>query len=177
MKFNTQAALAAAMLCGLTLSACASAPNPLDLQTRNGFYVKDAPIDWTVDDAKKTADAEYAKGKKEVADRVQATVVSEFKNSPSGSQPVHFRIKVKTYNRVGLMMGNLIGGTNDIWADVDVVRDSDGKVMGTYASVHGMYSSNGGVLGAIAQAATHPDIPQIMAASFAKDLRKKFEGS
>lgn len=177
MKYVSGAVRASVILCALTLAACASTPNPLDAQARSGFYVKSAPIDWTVDDAKKSEDAAYVSGKKEVEARLQAAVEREFKASPSGAQAVAFRVKVKLYTRVGLMMGNLIGGSNEVDADVDVVRESDGKVLGTYSGVRGMYLSNGGVLGAVAQAVTKPDIPQVMADTFAKNLRKKFEGS
>jgi hypothetical protein len=177
MKSINRAALAATMLCTLALAACATGPNPLDPQTRGSFYIKAAPVDWVLNDAKKAGDADYVKGKKEVADRLEATVEREFKNSPSGSQPAHFQIKIKTYLRAGTLAGNLIGLSNEVLADVDVVRDSDGKVLGTYKDVMGMYSASGGVLGAMVQSVSKPDIPQIMAAEFTKNLRKKFEGS
>jgi hypothetical protein len=165
------------MLCAMALAACATGPNPLDVQTRNSFYVKDASVDWALSDAKKDGDADYVKGKKDMAAHLLAAVEREFKTSPSGSQAAHFRIKVTSYVRAGTLAGNLIGIANDMSADVDVVRDSDGKVIGTYQKVHGFYSASGGVLGAMVQSVTKPDVAQLLAVSFTKDLRKKFEAN
>jgi hypothetical protein len=72
-------------------------------------------------------------------------------------------------------MGNLIGGSNAVLADVSVVRESDGKVLGVYRDVMGMHAANGGVIGLIAQAAMKPDIEGIMANSFAQNLRVRFD--
>jgi hypothetical protein len=177
MKSLNRAAVAAAMLCALALAACATGPNPLDAQTRNSFYVKDASIDWALNDAKKDSDADYVQGKKDMAEHLERTVEREFKTSPSGSDAAHFRIKVTAYSRAGTLAGNIIGLSNAMQADVDVVRDSDGKVLGTYKNVHGLYTAGGGVLGAMVQSVTKPDVAQLLAADFTKDLRKKFNAS
>jgi hypothetical protein len=157
------------------LSACASTPNPLDLQTRNGVFLKQVATNWSVEDGKRAEKPEYVSGKEDLVARLKAAVETEFKNSPSGSEPIDFQIDIKGYSRVGALMGNMIGGSNMVIADVRVVRESDGKVLGVYQNVMGMYASNAGVLGAIAQAVTKPDIVGIMSNSFAGSLKHRFE--
>ena len=104
-----------------------------------------------------------------------AAVEKEFKNSPSGRNPVTLEIKVKNYWRVSAAMGNLIGGSNQVIADVAVKRNEDGSVMGVYQDIRGYYASNSGVIGLMVQAAMDPDIVGIMSDSFADDLRKNFD--
>lgn len=100
-----------------------------------------------------------------------------FQASPSGSEPVDFVIDVKNYSRVGAAMGNIIGGSNAVIADVTVRRVSDGKVLGVYKNMVGMYASNAGLIGALAQSMMKPDIVGIMANTFAANLRARFNAT
>ena len=162
-------------LAAVCLAACASTPNPIDLNTRNSFFVKQANVAWKVDESKRTPNAEYDAGKADLQARLKGAVEAQFKTSPSGSEPVIFEIDVKNYSRVGAAMGNLIGGSNMIVADVHVLRESDHSEVAVYTNVAGAYASNGGIIGAIAQAASKPDIVGIMANTFAANLRARFD--
>src|SRR5690606_12505299 len=157
------------------LAACATVPNPIALETRNSFYVKDADVVWKVEDADRLDKPEYVEGKEDLVARLKPAVEAAFKTSPSGADAVTFRIEIKEYTRVGAAMGNLIGGSNTVTADVYIVRISDGAEIGVYENVYGMYASNGGIIGAVVQAASKPDIVGIMANSFAQNLRSKFD--
>ena len=169
--------IAAVAATAAMLSACVSAPpNPLDTATRQGTYVKDAAVIWSVDDTKRGDNPAYVEGKADVLAKLEAAVEEQFKTSPAGSVPVNFKIDVKSYSRVGAAMGNLIGGSNMVVADVTVVREADGAELGTYKAVTGMYASNGGLIGLAVQAASKPDVPQVMANSFATNLRARFDG-
>ena len=165
---------AIAAFAALTLAACASVPNALDANTRQSLFVKDVAVAWTADDAKNAAKPEYVAGKTDLQARLQSAVEDTFRQSPAGSQAVRFDVDVTRYNRVGAVMGNVVGGANMVVADVKVVRLSDGKELGVYKNVAGVYASNGGILGAIVQAATKPDIVGLMANSFAQNLQKRF---
>lgn len=164
-----------AAFAALTLTACASVPNALDAQTRQSIFVKDAAVGWSFDDAKQADKAAYVEGKTEFLGKLETAVEEAFKASPAGGEPVRFEIDVKRYSRVGAAMGNLIGGSNMAQADVSVVRETDGKVLGVYKDVVGLHASNGGVIGAIVQGVTKPDIEGIMANSFAQNLRVRFD--
>jgi hypothetical protein len=165
---------AAVALAALSLAACASVPNALDVQTRHSLFVKDATIAWTAP-LKADPKPEYVAARDEFKAKLEAAVEQAFVGSPAGSQPVRFDIQVKTYNRVGAAMGNLIGGSNAVIADVSVVRESDGRVLGVYKDVLGMHGANGGIIGLAVQAATKPDIEGIMANNFAQNLRTRFD--
>lgn len=159
----------------LTLAACASvAPNALDANTRQAMFVKDVAVGWSFDDAKNAAKDDYVAGKADLQGRLRTAVAAAFKASPAGSDAVRFDIDVKRYSRVGAAMGNIVGGSNMVIADVKVVRIADGKELGVYKDVTGVFASNGGVLGAIVQAATKPDVVGIMANNFAQNLRTRF---
>ncbi|HVZ28959.1 MAG TPA: hypothetical protein VG839_01105 [Asticcacaulis sp.] len=162
-------------LAALCLTACASTPNPLALTTRDGFYVKQADVVWKVDESKRTPNAEYDAGKADLQARLKTSVENEFKTSPSGSEAAIFEVDVTSYSRVGAAMGNIIGGSNMVVGDVHVLRASDHSEIAVYKGVYGSYTSNGGIIGAIAQAASKPDIVGIMANTFAADMRKKFD--
>lgn len=167
--------IAAAALAALSLAACASVPNALDPQTRQSLFVKDATIAWAAPAPKAEPKPEYLTARDEFKSKLEAAVEQAFQGSPAGSQPVRFDIQVKTYNRVGAAMGNLIGGSNAVVADVSVVRESDGRVLGVYRDVMGMHAANGGLIGLAVQAATKPDIEGIMANNFAQTLRRRFD--
>lgn len=160
-------------LAGLSLAACASVPNPLDSQTRQSMFVKDATISWAAPGPKEEK-PEYVAGRDELKTKLEAAVEQAFAGSPAGSEAVRFEINVERYSRVGMAMGNLIGGANTVQADVSVVRERDGKVLGVYNDVVGMQASNGGVIGLVAQAAMKPDVEGIMANSFAQNLHTRF---
>jgi uncharacterized lipoprotein YmbA len=158
--------LAAAAL-ALTLAACASAPNPLDLQSRQALFVKDVATGWTYDDSKKADDEHYQAYKKDALPRLTAAVTQAFATSPAGSTAVTFKIDVKTFDasRLG---ARIIG-------DVHVVRNADGKEVGLYKDVVGFQTSNGGLLGLALQAVVKPDVVGIAANSFAQNLRARFD--
>lgn len=159
------------------LTACATTPpNPIQPAQRASVFVEDVSLTWSAEDGQRAANPEFVAGKADMQKRLEAAVEQEFANSPSGSEPVEFVVDVKTYNRVGAAMGNLVGGANTVAADVTVRRKSDGAVLGTYTGVTGMYASNMGIIGAIAQAASRPDIVGIMSNTFAKNLRARYEG-
>lgn len=166
--------LFAVALAALTLTACASVPNALDGQTRQGIFVKDVGVAWSFDDAKVADKPEYAAGKADLQARMKNAVAGAFTTSPAGSDAVRFDIDVKRYTRVGAAMGNLVGGANMVVADVTVVRIADNKTLGVYKDVPGIFASNGGVIGALVQAATKPDIVGVMANSFAQNLHSRF---
>lgn len=161
-------------LAALSLAACASVPNPLDRPTRQSMFVKDATIAWTAPEPKEVK-PEYVAGRDELKAKLETAVEQAFAGSPAGSQGVRLDINIERYSRVGMAMGNLIGGANSVQADVSVVRESDGKVLGVYTDVVGFQASNGGIVGLIAQAAMKPDIEGIMANSFAQNLRTRFD--
>lgn len=158
-----------------TLTACATAPNPIDTSTRQSVFVQDAGVRWSVEDAERQANPDYAAGKADITKRLEDAVEKAFEGSPAGSQAVRFEIDVTDYSRVGAAMGNLLGGSNMVIADVRVVRVADGQVLGVYEDVYGMMASNGGIIGLAVQAATKPDIVGIMANSFAAELRRRYD--
>lgn len=164
-----------ALVAAAALTACASVPNPLDAPTRQSLFVKDATVAWAHEDGKAAENPAYVEGKTDFVQKLETAVENAFRASPAGSQPVRFDIKVKRYSRVGAAMGNLIGGANAATADVSVVRESDGQVLGVYTDVVGMHASNAGIIGAIAQGLMKPDIEGIMANNFAQNLRARFD--
>lgn len=161
----------------LSLSACVSVgPNPLDTATREGVFVQDTGVVWSVEEnADRQANVEYVAGKDDLTKRLESAVEAEFATSPAGSQAVKFEIDVKQYSRVGALMGNMIGGSNMVTADVRVIRISDGVVLGTYEDVWGMMASNGGIIGAMVQGISKPDVVGIMANNFTANLRARYE--
>ena len=159
----------------LALTACASTPNPLDAKARQALFVKDAEIAWSYDDAKNNDKPEYVAGKTEFTSKLETAVEQAFKVSPAGADPVKFVVDVKRYSRVGAAMGNIIGGSNMVTADVKVVRLADGSQVGVYKGVTGLFASNGGLLGAVVQGITKPDVEGVMANSFAQNLRARFD--
>ena len=167
--------LALAALAMTVVGACATAPNPLDAQTRGGLFVESADVSWAVDDAKRLDNPAYVEGKTDMIARLDAAVEEAFKASPAGSTPVTFKIDVKNYSRINAVVGNLLGGSNAVVGDVTVLRKSDGATLGVYKDVYGMFASNGGIIGLAVQAATKPDVPQVMADSFAQNLRARFD--
>ena len=166
--------LLTAALAALTLAACAAGPNPIDAATRQSVFVKDAGIVWSVEDGQRLANAEYVAGKDDLVERLEAAVEAEFATSPAGADPVRFEIDVKQYSRVGALTGNLLGGSNMVTADVRVVRVADGVVLGVYENVFGMMASNGGIIGAVVQGISKPDVVGIMADGFAAELRRRY---
>jgi hypothetical protein len=158
--------LAAAAL-ALTLAACASAPNPLDLQSRQTLFVKAVATSWTYNDAKQAADEHYQAYKKDAEPRLTAAVTQAFATSPAGSSAVTFKIDVKTFeaSRLG---ARIIG-------DVHVVRNTDGREVALYKDVIGFQTSSGGLLGLAFQAVVKPDVVGIAANSFAQNLRARFD--
>jgi hypothetical protein len=161
-------------LAAASLTACASTPNALKTDVRDKIFIQEVSETWAAVDGKRAENADYLTGKADLQARLKIAVETEFKASPSGSDAARFEITVKSYSRVNAAMGNIIGGSNMVMADVRVVRISDGAELGVYKDVVGMHASNGGLIGAIAQAATKPDIVGIMTNSFAANLRAKF---
>jgi len=141
------------------LVACASTPNPLSGEARDQFFVKSTQVTWALPEkeeaveAKKDAndDGKRAEGRKDLEEKLNLIVADEFANSPSGPTPVDFNIAITRYDRVGAGVGKV------------------------YEDVKGIRTSGGGVLGAVIQAASKPDIEGLMATSFAKKLRKRFD--
>lgn len=166
--------LAAAAAC-LSLAACATGPNPLDVSTRDGVFVKDATLKWEVKDQGKSDDTNYVAGRDDMMKRLETAVEQEFKSSPSGADPIVFEIDVKSYNRFGAAASNIIGLSNMVTADVKVMRASDRKELGVYKNVAGIYATSGGLLGAVAQSVSKPDVVGIMANNFSSDLRRRFD--
>ena len=159
------------------LSACVSMPpNPIDTATRQGAFVKDAAIVWSVDEAKRVDNPAYLTDKADMQAKLEAAVEQEFKTSPAGSVPVTLKVDVKQFMRANAAVGQLVGLPNAVTADVIVVRDSDGAELGTYKGVMGMYQGGGGLIGLAVQAASRPDVQQVMANSFATNLRARFQG-
>lgn len=163
--------LAALALTALT--ACASTPNPISASARQAMFVKDVGLAWNAPDPAEPK-PEFVAGKQELQERLEKAVEETFRLSPAGSEPVVFQIDIKRYSRVGAAMGNLIGGSNLVVADVKVVRP-DGQVAGVYQDVTGVFASNGGIIGAVVQGVTKPEIEGIMANSFAQNLRARFD--
>lgn len=163
-------------LAAASLSACVSAPpNALKTDVRDKIFVKEVTETWAAVDGKRAENADYLTGKADLEARIKTAVENEFKASPSGSDAARFEITVKSYSRVNAAMGNMIGGANMVVADVRVVRISDGAELGVYTDVSGIHASNAGLIGAIAQAATKPDIVGIMTNTFAANLRARFD--
>lgn len=163
-------------LAAASLAACVSTPpNALKTEVRDRIFIQNVSETWAAIDGKRAENADYLTGKADLQARLKTAVETEFKASPSGSEAARFEITVKTYSRVNAAMGNMIGGANMVTADVRVVRVSDGAELGVYKDVVGMHASNGGLIGAIAQAAIKPDIVGIMTNSFAVNLRAKFD--
>ena len=163
-------------LAAVSLSACVSTPpNALKTDVRDKIFIQEVSETWAAVDGKRAENADYLTGKADLQARLKSAVETEFKASPSGSEAARFEITIKTYSRVNAAMGNMIGGANMVVADVRVVRISDGVELGVYKDVVGMHASNGGLIGAIAQAATKPDIVGIMTNGFAANLRAKFD--
>jgi len=165
------------------LVACASTPNPLSGEARDQFFVKSTQVTWALPEkeeaveAKKDAndDGKRAEGRKDLEEKLNLIVADEFANSPSGPTPVDFNIAITRYDRVGAGVGNIIGGSDMLVANVIVTNSTNGEEIAVYEDVKGIRTSGGGVLGAVIQAASKPDIEGLMATSFAKKLRKRFD--
>lgn len=167
--------LFAALALAATLAACASTPNPIDSATRQGAFVKDATINWVMEDTRQQQNANYAASKTDIIARLERAVEARFAASPAGSVPVTFRIDVKNYSRANAAVGQLIGVPNALVADVTVLRESDGAELGVYKDVMGLYQGGGGLIGLAVQAASRPDVPQVMVDTFATNLRARFD--
>lgn len=159
----------------LTLAACATGPNPIDAATRQSVFVQDTGLVWSVEDNQRLANTNYVTGKQDLAERLEAAVETEFATSPSGAEPIRFEIDVKQHSRVGALVGNMLGGSNLVTADVRVIRVSDNAVLGVYEDVFGMMASNAGIIGAVVQSVSKPDVVGIMSANFAAELRRRFD--
>ena len=130
-----------------------------------------------VEEKKDTNDkGERAEGRRQLVEKLNYAINEEFKNSPSGPTPIDFNVSIRRYDRVGAAVGNIVGGNNMLIADVIVADTNTGNEIGVYEEIIGAHSSNFGLVGAVVQAASKPDIPGIMANSFAKKLRKAFDG-
>lgn len=168
----------------LILAACATTPNPLNAETRDQFFVKSTQVTWNLSEKeqaieeKKDANdqGKRAAGRKAIEDKLTSIVSQEFANSPSGPTPVDFNIAIKRYHRVGNAVGNLLGVSNDfLAADVIVTDSTTGQELAVYEEVTGYRQSGGGVIGAVVQAASDPDIEGVMALKFSETLRKRFD--
>lgn len=154
--------LAAMLMVGLT--ACASIPNPIDLQTRDSIFVKTVSVAWSVQSKKPPTDAQKANDD-DIQKKLRLAVEAKFKDFPSGSEPVEFNINIKKFS------GTLVE------ADVVVHRISDGKVLGIYENVTGIHVSNGGLLGAVIEAAMKVDYNALISSNFATVLRARFQNA
>ena len=149
-----------------TLAGCATTPNPLSADLRGGMFIQNVDVGWSAQEtARKTNDKNEA-NKHDMQARLQSTVATAFKDSPSGAQAVTFKIEITRYYP---------GST--IKADVSVVRPSDGQVLGVYKDVTGMHAQSGGLLGAIVEVAMKLDYVGILSNSFAANLRARFNGA
>ena len=158
------------------LSACATTPpNPLSGEIRDQFFVNSTKVTWALPEkeqaveAKKDAndDGQRAEGRKLIEDKLNLIVTDEFSNSPSGPTPVDFNIAITRYDRVGAAVGNILGGGNDMLeANVILTDTASGQEIAVYEEVRGIRPSGGGVLGAVIQAASKPDIEGLMAVSY-----------
>ena len=183
MKINKK--LASVGLSAFILGACATVDNPLTLETRDQFFLQSSSVTWDLTDKEQEVeekkdladDGERAEGRKQLEEKLVFAVEDNFGDSPSGPNPMAFNIEIERYDRVGATVGNVIGGSNLLIADVTVTDVTSGEIVATYNDVRGHYTSNFGVAGALLQAATKPDIPGLMAVSFAKDLKKNFLGN
>lgn len=161
-----------------SLAACASTPpNPLTPTQRSGVFVDGVSTAWSAEDGRRVDNPDYLLGKEDLQKRLTAAVEQAFANSPSGSEAVEFVVDVKTYNRVGMAMTTLLGGSNMVTADVAVRRKSDGQVIATYTGVSGVHTPPAGVLGLAIQAATRPDAVGIMSNTFARNLRARWDAA
>ena len=158
------AAMAAAAV--MTLAGCASVgPNPLGPQARDDMFVRNVEVSWSPELAQRDAKHMSQKDFADVQPRLSAAVAAAFKNSPSGSKPVDFRIEVTKYYPGGLLD-----------ADVTVVT-ADGQVLGVYKRVEGIHAQSGGLVGALVEAALKTDYLGIIDNSFAQNLKARFNGT
>ena len=173
-------------LAAYLLSACASTPNPISAKDRDQYFVKNTEVTWVlpedeqaVEEKKDANDkGQRAEGRKLIEEKLKLVVANEFKNSPSGPTPIDFNIAIKRYDRVSNVVGNVIGpiaGTDRLIADVIVTDSASGQELGVYENVGGVRNSGRGILGAVIQGASDPDIEGLMATSFTKLLRKRFD--
>jgi len=167
--------LIAAACAALTLAACATGPNPIAPETRQAVFVEDAGVVWSVEDTQRLVNADYVQGKQDLVTRLESAVEAAFATSPAGAQAVRFEIDIKQYSRVGAVVGNMLGGSNIVTADVRVIRISDGEVLGVYEDMWGMMASNGGIIGAVVQGISKPDVVGIMTNNFAANLRARYD--
>ena len=166
----------AVVLLAAAVTACATVPNPISQVDRESLSVKSADLNWEVDDSKRAPSQAFELDKQNLEGLIHNDVMQQFADEPHGATPVAFKIHITRYFRVNAFVGNVVGGANSVVADVDVVRESDGKVLGVYNSVYGMYASNHGLIGAIAQGMMKPDIINIMAETLAENLRQRYDG-
>lgn len=166
------------------LTACASTPpNPLSLDQRDQVFLKNVNVVWDLSEKEQAVEekkdakgkGQRQEGRAELEEKLKLVVKEEFINSPSGPDPITFDIAIKRYDRVGAAVGNVIGGNNILVANVRVKDSNDGQEIAVYEEVNGYYASNFGLVGAVVQAATKPDIPGLMAKSFSETLRKRFD--
>lgn len=168
-NFIVMAALA------LSVTACASVPNPIAPEARQAAYVEDVTIQWLVDDSDERDDnGDYAAGRDDLITRLESALEAEFANSPAGDQPVTFDVRIDSYSRVNAFTGNVIGGSNRFVADVHVI-DAQGETVGVYEDIAGIHASGGGLIGAAIQAASQPDVVGIMVTSFTGEMRRRYD--
>lgn len=172
------------LLSTVLLSACASTPNPLSLETRDQFFVQSSTITWALTEKEQevenkkdaTDDGTRATGRQELHEKLSLALDNEFANSPSGPNPIDFDVAIKKYDRAGSISQHVLGTDhNKLIADVTVKNAASGAELAVYEDVVGFRSGSFGILGAVVDAASEPDIPGIMAQSFAQQLRKRFD--
>ena len=158
------------------LAGCASTPpaNPLDIATRSTFKVAQVSVTWSKADTGRAVDADYVFGRAALMAKLQTAVEREFRDYPSGVEPVAFRIDVQRYDRANVVVSNMVGAPNGVTATVTITRLSDGKVMGIYKDVRGHFGRPGGLVGAAIDTVRQPDVVAAMADSFATSLRQRF---
>jgi len=146
-------------------SARPKPPNPIDLETRDGLYVKEIVVDWQVDDVKKAAEPGYADNKAEMIRQLTDSVRDQFQYSPAGADAVALHIAVRSFRRY------------EVVGDVSVVRLADQRALGTYEKIDGYYIGQvygGGLLGAVVGLSSVPDPEPGAANCFAAILRARF---
>ena len=161
------------------LSACATVNSTMTAEKSKEYFFQDSNISWDLSDKRVKKDAEKddngkrATQKADLIAKLDTALENEFKNTPSGSNPMRFDVRITDYYFAN-GLGTVWGAPSSFFADVDVIDVSTGEILATVTGLGGSTKSMGGLLGLAVNAATKPDIEGIIASSFAKRLRKKY---
>ena len=163
----------------IILSACATVNSTMTAEQSKEYFFQGSNISWDLSekrvkkDAAKKDKGKRAAQKADLIAKLETALENEFKNTPSGSNPMRFEVRITDYYFANVL-GTVWGAQSNFVGDVDVIDVSTGETLATVTDLAGNTKSVGGLLGLAVKAATKPDVGGVIASSFAKRLRKKY---